>query len=106
MTSSDELMILDDKIEANQAQYDLDKEAARISALLSKEFEKYEYLTSEELGYKPGVVEKAKFEYSPVFEALEKAFKKKLIKVIRLLDMIVVWRIILCITLINTVSLV
>ena len=41
MTSSDELMILDDKIEANQAQYDLDIEAARISALLSKELEKY-----------------------------------------------------------------
>ena len=67
-------MILDDKIEANQAQYDLDIEAARISALLSKELEKYEYLTSEELGYKPGVVEKAKFEYSPLDEALEKGF--------------------------------
>ena len=70
-------MILDDKIEANQAQYDLDIEAARISALLSKELEKYEYLTSEELGYKPGVVEKAKFEYSPIDEALEKGFKKR-----------------------------
>ena len=69
-------MILDDKIEANQALYDLDIEAARISALLSKELEKYEYLTSEELGYKPGVVEKAKFEYSPLDEALEKGFKK------------------------------
>ena len=69
-------MILDDKIEANQAQYDLDIEAARISALLSKELEKYENLTSEELGYKPGVVEKAKFEYSPLDEALEKGFKK------------------------------
>ena len=69
-------MILDDKIEVNQAQYDLDIEAARISALLSKELEKYEYLTSEELGYKPGVVEKAKFEYSPLDEALEKGFKK------------------------------
>ena len=68
-------MILDDKIEANQALYDLDIEAARISALLSKELEKYEYLTSEELGYKPGVVEKAKFEYSPLDEALEKGFK-------------------------------
>ena len=67
-------MILDDKIEANQALYDLDIEAARISALLSKELEKYEYLTSEELGYKPGVVEKAKFEYSPLDEALEKGF--------------------------------
>ena len=33
MTLTDEIKILDDKIKANQAQYDLDKEAAKISAL-------------------------------------------------------------------------
>ena len=37
---------------------------------------KYEYLTDEDLGYKPGVVEQAKFEYSPVGEALNKRLKK------------------------------
>ena len=33
MTITDELKILDDKTKVNQAQYDLDKEAAEISAL-------------------------------------------------------------------------
>ena len=37
MTVFDELRILDDKIKANQAQYDLDREAAEISALSSGE---------------------------------------------------------------------
>ena len=60
---------LDDKIKANQAQYNLDREAAKISALSSKELDKYEYLTGEDLGYRPGVVEKVKFKYSPLGEA-------------------------------------
>ena len=58
------------KIKANQAQYDLDWEVAKISALSSKELDKYEYLTGEDLRYKPSVVEKAKFEYSPLGELL------------------------------------
>ena len=37
MTLTDELKILDDKIKANQAQYDLGREAAKISALSSKD---------------------------------------------------------------------
>ena len=41
MILTDELKILDDKIEANQAQYDLDREAAKISALSSKELDKH-----------------------------------------------------------------
>ena len=36
MTLTDELKILDDKIKTNQAQYDLSREAAKISALSSK----------------------------------------------------------------------
>ena len=42
-------------------QYDLDREAAKISALSSGELEKYEYLSSEDLGYKQDVTQKAKF---------------------------------------------
>ena len=50
MTLTDELKILDDKIKANQAQYDLGREAAKISALSSKDLqEKYEYLTGKDL---------------------------------------------------------
>ena len=66
MTLTDELKILDDKSKANQAQYELDREAAKISALLSKELDKYEHLAGENLGYKPGLVEQVKFEYSPL----------------------------------------
>ena len=64
MTLTDELKIFDDKIKVNQAQYNLDREAAKISALSSGELKKYEYLTGRNLGYKPGVVEKDQFEYS------------------------------------------
>ena len=63
ITLTDEFKILDDKIKANQAQYDLDREAAKISALPSKELDKYEYLNGKDLGYKPEVFQKAKFEY-------------------------------------------
>ena len=81
MTLTEKVKILDDKIRANKAQYDLDREAAKISALSSGELEKYEYLTGEDLGYKPDVIQKAKFEYSPlgkVFnKGLDESDKKK-----------------------------
>ena len=38
--------------------------------------DKYEYLTREDLGYKPDVIQRAKFEYSPLGEAFNKVFKK------------------------------
>ena len=67
MTFTDELKILDNKIKANQGQSDLRWEAAKISALSSKDLlEKYEYLTGEDLGHRPSVLEKSKFEYSPM----------------------------------------
>ena len=77
MTLTDELKILEEKIKANQAQYDLDRKAAKISALSSKELDKYEYLIGEDLGYKPGVVAQAKFEYSPLGKVFKKGLDKK-----------------------------
>ena len=81
MTPTDELKILDNKIKANEAQYDLEREAAKISASSSKKLNKYEYLIVEDLGCKLGVVEQAKFEYSllgKVFNmGLEKEDKKE-----------------------------
>ena len=74
MTKIDQLKILDNKIRANKAQYDLNREAAKISALSSGELEKYEYLSGEDLVYKPDVIQKVKFEYSP----LGKVFNKEL----------------------------
>ena len=76
MTVTDQLKIIDNKIKANQAQYDLDRLAAKISAYSSGDLRKYEYLTGEDLGYKPSVVEQAKFNYSP----LRKIFNKGLTK--------------------------
>ena len=81
MTSTDEFKILDDKIKANQAQYHLRREAAKISALSSKDLlEKYEYLTGEDLGHRPSALEKAKLEYSPLGISLSKSFKKGKVK--------------------------
>ena len=50
----------------NEVQYDLDRKAAKISALSSNNLDKYEYLTAEELGLKPSIVEQARSEYSPL----------------------------------------
>ena len=61
MTVTDELKILDDKIKANQAQYDLDREIVKMNSVLSsKKLDKYEYSTVEDVGYKAGIVEKGK----------------------------------------------
>ena len=72
MTLTEQVKILDNKIKSNKAQYDLDREATKISALSSGELEKYEYLTAEDLGYKPDVIQKAKFEYSPFGKVFNK----------------------------------
>ena len=49
-----------------QYEYDLDRKAGKISALSSNTFNKYDYLTGEDLGFKSSTVEQAKFEYSPL----------------------------------------
>ena len=66
MTPKNQIKILDDKIKANNVQYDLDRMNAEISAYSSGNLSKYEYLTKKDLGYKPDAVEKTKFEYSPI----------------------------------------
>ena len=76
MTLTEQVKILDDKIRANKAQYDLDRQATKISALSSKDLEKYKYLAGEDLGYKADVIQRAKFEYSPLGEAFNEVFKK------------------------------
>ena len=76
MTTNEQIKILDNKIRPNQAQYDLDKQNGKISALSSGELDKYEYLTGEDLVYKPDVVQKAKFEYSPLGQVFNKELEK------------------------------
>ena len=72
MTLTEQVKILNDKIKANKAQHDLDREATKISGISRGEFDKYEYLTSEDLGYKPDVIQKAKFEYSHLVKSFIK----------------------------------
>ena len=57
----------------NEAQYDLDRKAAKISTLSSNYLNKLEYLTGKDLGLNPSTVEQAKLEYF----LLNKVFTKK-----------------------------
>ena len=81
MTRKEQVKILDDKIEANNAQYNLDRMNAEISAYSSGDLPKYESLTKTDLGYKPDAFEQAQFEYSPlgkVFtDGLDKSNRKE-----------------------------
>ena len=61
----------------NEAQYDLDREADKISALSSNNLDKYEYFTGEDLGLKPSTVGKAKFEYSPLGKIFNKGLSEE-----------------------------
>ena len=70
MTRKEQNKILDDKSKANNAQYNLDRMNAEISAYSSGDLSKYEYLTKKDLSYKPNAFEQAKFEYS----SLDKVF--------------------------------
>ena len=74
MTVTDQIKILEIKNKQNESRYDLYREAAKISALSSKNLDKYELLTGEDLDLKSNTTEQSKFEYSP----LGKIFNKKL----------------------------
>ena len=78
MTRKDQIKILDDKIKANNVQYDLDRMNAEISAYSRGDLPKYKYLTKKDLGYKPDAFEQAKFEYCKVFtDGLDKSDRKE-----------------------------
>ena len=88
MTVTDQIKILNKKIKQNEVQYDLDREAAKISALSSNNLDKYEYLTGEDLDIKPSTIEQAKFEYSPLGKIFNKGLseddkKERLLKKIK-----------------------
>ena len=76
MTLTAQIKILNRTIKQNEAQYDLDREAAKTSALSSNNLDKYEYLTGEDLGLKPSTVEQAKFEYSPLGKIFNKGLSE------------------------------
>ena len=77
MTKSDQIKIPNDKIKANNAQYDINRLNAKISAFSEGDLDKYEFLTSKDLKYKPNALDKAKFEFSPLGKAFNQGLDKK-----------------------------
>ena len=70
-------MTIEDQIKDEKLQYDINREAAKISALSSGKLDKYEYLTGEEIlpsNYQQ-IIQQAKFNYSPLGKAIEKQIK-------------------------------
>ena len=70
-------MTINDQIRDEKLQYDINREAAKISALLSGEIHKYDYLTGEDIlpSNQQQIIEQAKFTYSPLGKAFEKQIK-------------------------------
>ena len=70
-------MTINDQIKDEKLQYDIDREAAKTSALTSGKIHKYEYLTGEDilLSNQQQIIEQAKFTYSPLGKAFEKQIK-------------------------------
>ena len=70
-------MTINDQIRDEKLQYDINREAAKISALSSGKIHKYEYLTGEDIlpFNQQQIIEQAKFTYSPLGKAFEKQIK-------------------------------
>ena len=73
------IMTINDQIRDEKLQYDINREAAKISALSSGKIHKYEYLTGEDIlpSNQQQIIEQTKFTYSP----LGKAFEKQIITI-------------------------
>ena len=73
-------MIIEDQIRDEKLQYDINREAAKISALSSGKIDKYENLTGEEIwpSNQKEIIEQTKFTYSPLGKASAKQKKKQL----------------------------
>ena len=70
-------MTINDQIRDKKIQYDINREAAKISALPSGKIRKYEYLTGEDIlpSNQQQIIEQARFTYSPLGKAFEKQIK-------------------------------
>ena len=71
------IMTTDNQISDEKLQYDISREAAKISALSSGKIHKYEYLTDEDIlsSNQPQIIEQANFTFSPLGKAFEKQIK-------------------------------
>ena len=70
-------MAIEDQIGDEKLQYDINREAAKISVFSSGKIDKYEYLTGEEIlpSNQQRIIEQATFTYSPLGKAFEKQTK-------------------------------
>ena len=70
-------MTVEDQTKDEKLQYDINREAAKTSALSSGKIDNYEYLTSEEIlpSNQKQIIEQDKFTYSPLGKAFEKQTK-------------------------------
>ena len=70
-------MTIDDQIRDEKLWYDINREAAEVSALSSNKLNKYEHLTGEEIlpSNQKQMIEQIKFTYSPLGKAFEKQIK-------------------------------
>ena len=70
-------MTINDQIKDEKLQYDINREAAKISALSSGKLHKYEYLTGEDIlpSNQQQIIEQSKFTYSPLGKAFDKQIK-------------------------------
>ena len=86
-------MTINDQIRDEKLQYNINREAAKISFLSSGKIRKYKYLTGEEIlpSDQQQIIEQAKFTYSPLGKAFEKQIKtiedqgQKQVEVLRVL---------------------
>ena len=76
MTRKEQNKILDAKIESNVNQYKVDRLNAEISAFLSGDLNKYEFLKRIDLNYKPNALDKARFEFSPLGQTFNTGLDK------------------------------
>ena len=70
-------MTIEDQIKDEKLQYEINREAAKISALSSGKLDKYEYLTGEKIlpSNQQQIIQQAKLNYSPLGKAIEKQIK-------------------------------
>ena len=82
-------MTIDDNIRNKKLQYDINREAARLSASSSGNIDKYEYLTGEEIlpSNPRQIIEHAKFAYSHLGKTFEKKIPEKPVGAIKYLDL-------------------
>ena len=70
-------MTINDQLKDEKLQYDINREAPKISALSSGKLHKYEYLTGEDIlpSNQQQIIEQTKFTYSPLGKAFDKQIK-------------------------------